>query len=491
MNAVVLTDKQQHAAQVIEHWRQHPADFVRDVFKLEPYPWQVDVLEQFPHNPRQAMAAAKGVGKTAVMAWLGWNFLVCYGPSSKGVAISITGTNLKAGLWAELAAWRSRAPLLQHQFDMTSERISHRDADRFPEWFMVAASFAKSANDQEVGSTLAGKWAKNVLFLIDEAGEVPVALLRVAEAALQREGTSGHILMAGNTTSRNGALYEAAYTHRAQWGVHEVTGDPDDPKRSPVVNIEYAREQIRIYGRDNPWVMINILAKFPLTGLNKLLPDDVARACIGRHVPLKAYDWAPRIFGGDIALFGDDLTVGFPRQGRVAFKPIVLRQQDPLQVAGHFMEHCKQWNADSIQLDVTGGYGAGTASAMRQFGALVTDVQFAGKPRDPRFFNVRAEIIWLLAEWFKTEPSIPDVPELVEEISGVEYGYKGDKLVIEPKAEMKVRLGRSPDYMDALACTFCHPIAPRGRQALELEAMFDIYSSVGKSKTDYDPLARE
>lgn len=482
MNVVV------RPSDILLEWLEHPAEMVRDLFSIEPYEWQVRVLEDFPHHPRQALAAAKGVGKTAVLAWLAWNFLLTRGPECKAKAVSVTGKNLKDNFWAEMAVWLNRSPVLSDQFTWGSERISHK---RFPDtWFMAAASFQASANVQELGTTLAGLWAPHVLFLLDEAGEIPVPIVRTAEAALQRDGTEGHILVAGNTTSREGTLYDCVILHRTMWKTYEVTGDPDDPQRSPVINLEKAREQIRIHGRDNPWIQINLLAKFPAAGLNQLVSADIVRACIGRHIHLKAYDWAPRIFGGDVALFGDDLSVGFPRQGLTAFVPLVLRQQDPLQVAGHWMDYCQKWGADSVQIDATGGYGAGTIAAMRSFGASVSEVQFAGKPRDPKFFNVRSEITWLLAEWFKTEPSIPECPEIVEEISRVQYSYKGDKILIEPKEMLKARIGRSPDHMDALACTFAYPVAPRSETMRQMFA-FDVNANVSKSKCDYDPISRD
>jgi hypothetical protein len=49
---------------------------VREQFGVVPDPWQDEVLAAFPRNQRLAMKACKGPGKTAVLAWLAWNFLV-------------------------------------------------------------------------------------------------------------------------------------------------------------------------------------------------------------------------------------------------------------------------------------------------------------------------------------------------------------------------------------------------------------------------------
>jgi hypothetical protein len=49
------------------------------------------------------MQACAGPGKSAVLAWCGWWFLSVQGSRGehpKGIALSITGDNLKANLWA-------------------------------------------------------------------------------------------------------------------------------------------------------------------------------------------------------------------------------------------------------------------------------------------------------------------------------------------------------------------------------------------------------
>ncbi len=49
----------------------------------------------------------------------------------------------------------------------------------------------------------------------------------------------------------------------------------------------------------------------------------------------KDYLFSPMVLGVDVARFGDDASVKFPRQGLVAFPPVVLRKTDnmPLRTA--------------------------------------------------------------------------------------------------------------------------------------------------------------
>ena len=120
-------------------WREHPVQFVREVFGVVPDPWQARVLEAFPHHQRLAMKACKGPGKTAVEAWLAWNFLLTR-IEPKVAAVSVTAENLADNLWSEMAKWQQRSPLLQATFEWNKTRIFCRQS---PEtWWMSARSWS-------------------------------------------------------------------------------------------------------------------------------------------------------------------------------------------------------------------------------------------------------------------------------------------------------------------------------------------------------------
>jgi phage terminase large subunit len=104
-----------------EYW-DHPAKMVREIFGAEPDPWQEEALELFPTTPRIAMKACKGPGKSTVLAWLAWNYLLTR-PHPKIAATSISATNLADGLWSEMAKWQAKSDLLKAKFTWTKTRI--------------------------------------------------------------------------------------------------------------------------------------------------------------------------------------------------------------------------------------------------------------------------------------------------------------------------------------------------------------------------------
>jgi hypothetical protein len=131
----------------IAEWREDPLPFVRDMFGAKPDAWQADALTDLgnPGRKRGAMEACAGPAKTAVLTWTGWHRPACFAAPyehPKGIAVSITGDNLRRNQRAEMARWRNGSPFLQRAFEWTSGRIFARD---HPEtWFLTATSWPKT-----------------------------------------------------------------------------------------------------------------------------------------------------------------------------------------------------------------------------------------------------------------------------------------------------------------------------------------------------------
>ena len=169
------------AAEQVRRWREQPASMVRELFGVTPDAWQEDVLAAFPLNQRIAMKACKGPGKTAVLSWLCWNFILTR-PYPKIAATSISADNLADNLWTEMAMWQQKSPLLKKAFTWTKTRIFAND---HPEtWWMAARSWSKTADKSQQANTLAGLHADYIMFVLDESGGIPDAVMASAEAAL-------------------------------------------------------------------------------------------------------------------------------------------------------------------------------------------------------------------------------------------------------------------------------------------------------------------
>lgn len=473
----------------IRYWRENILAFVTEQFGVEPDAWQREALEAFAsHDPakrRISLQACVGPGKSAVLAWCGLWFLGVMGARGehpKGFCTSITAENLKANLWAEYAKWLGRSPYLSAAFTWTASRIFANDHPAT--WFLEARPWPKTANPAEQGKTFSGLHGEYVLVQADESGAIPPTILRAAEQALSR-CTFGKILQAGNPISTQGMLYAAAGPLRHLWKIIKITADPDDPQRSPRIDLAWATSQIAAYGRENPWIASTILGQFPAQSFNTLLTVEEVEAATHRHLREDAYTWSQKRLGVDVARFGDDRTVIFPRQGLLAFRPEIMRAARTTDIAARVAKAIADWGADAPDLltmiDDTGHWGHGAVDQLWAAGYQVMPIILSDPATDPRYRNRRAECWLTMAEWVKRGGVLPPIPELLAELTEPTYTFIGGKFALEPKDQVKRRLGRSPDLADALSLTFALADQPaelsRGLQR----------RSVGKALTEWTP----
>lgn len=471
----------------MEHWgatiKNYREDrgilrFADEQFKVQLDPWQERALLAFASpdedKKRISLQACTGPGKSAVLSWCGCWFLACQGEElpnhPKGAAVSISRDNLKDNLWSEYAKWMGVSPIMSTAFTHTDTRIFANDHPST--WFLSARAWPQSANADQQGKTLSGLHSKYVLAQIDESGAVPTTVLRAAEQALST-CAFGKIMQAGNPISLEGMLHAAANELRHLWFIIRITGDPEDPEAwvySPRVGdqpLKWATEQIATYGRENPWVKSYILGQFPPASINALLGLEDVEAAMARHLPKTAYEWAQKRLGVDVARFGDDRTVIFPRQGLVSFMPVVLRHARDsavsVNIANQVLASKLRWGSELEFFDATGGWAAGAVDVMRANGHGPINVQFAAPAIDPRYFNRRAEIWFAMSEWIKGGGKLPKgLDQLVAELTTPTYTFLKGKFMLEEKDQVKIRLGRSPDLADALALTFGMPDMPGG-----------------------------
>ena len=482
----------------LEVYRQHPATMVREMFGIEPDKWQEEALEAFPHTQRLAMKACKGPGKTTVLAWIGWNFLLTR-PRPKCAATSISGQNLKDNFWTEMAKWQDRSPYLKKNFEWTAQRITCRDSPE--EWFMSARSWSASADATKQADTLAGLHADYILFILDETGSMPDSIMASAEAALS-SCIEGHIVQAGNPTMLSGPLYRAASVERRLWKMVEITGDPDDPKRSTRISVEWARQQIEKYGKDNPWVLVNVFGRFPPSSLNTLIgPDEVAAAMNRYYRPYEIGN-PPKIMGVDVARFGDDASVIAKREGILMLPFAKYRNIDSTQGAGLVARVWGDWEADAVFIDATGGFGAGWIDQLILLGKSPVGVTFSAEAHDKsRYHNKRAEMAFQFVEWIRRGGALPQSPELTAALTQTTYTFQKDRFLLEPKEDVKDKIGYSPDEFDASIMTFAEPVqgarrarAPNRSAIAAYDPFGDLERSIAHSsgmQSDYDPFREQ
>ncbi len=501
----------ENAGAKIKSWREERGilRMADEEFKVTLDPWHEKALLAFasplPEHQRISMQACAGPGKTFVEALCGLWFLGCQGEPGnhpKGAAVSISRENLKDNLWAEFAKWMGISPYMQACFTWTNNRIFAND---HPEtWFISARAWPKSANADEQGKTLSGLHSKYVVILVDESGAIPTTVLRAGEQALST-CVFGKILQGGNPISLEGMLHAAANELRSQWFVIRITGDPSDPMawvHSPRVGDQpkkWAQQQIDLYGRENPWVKSYILGQFPPSSINALLGIEEVEKAMNTHLRSDQYDWSQKRIGVDVARFGDDRTVIFPRQGMAAFRPQVMRGAATTEIAARVAAGMYRWRCDATYVDDTGHWGHGVIDNLNTIGLPCYPVQFHAPALSKRYKNRRAEMWLTMADAIKGGMALPFIPEMIAELTVPTYTFNGGQFMLEEKDQIKARLGRSPDLADGLALTYAVPDMPAdmagsfGQQGkAATQNAYDRYAeyesrSAGRARTDFDP----
>jgi hypothetical protein len=226
------------------------------------------------------------------------------------------------------------------------------------------------------------------------------------------------------------------------------------------------------------------LCDFTASGDDQLISLADTEAAARRVYSAVDVNYAPRILGVDPARFGDDRSVIFPRQGLFAFPYEFFHGIDNMQLAAKVAAKIESWQPDAVFIDV--GNGQGVIDRLKQLGHNVTAVDFGSKASVVRYANKRTEIWHELRDWLIAGGSIPNDTMLKQDIATPFYRYdKLNRIILEPKDEIKARIQRSPDSGDALALTFAYPVAPKPH------GLFLPHGGVlERKRAEHDPYAK-
>lgn len=480
-----------------------------------PDKWQARFLRALGRGKplqRIALKACAGPGKSAVEAIGAMLCMLLMNRKDKGqeqyhvgYVLSITKENLLANLWREITIWYGRSPVVQSVFELTASEL--RSWEHPGEWWLRTRGFAKDAIPEQQGEALSGLHGPFVSVWLDETGSMHPILGKRAEQAMVGVRW-GRIVQAGNPTDMAGLLYAATVEQAKDWEVIEITSDPEDPEswvhgpramahhtgaEDCACPLCWATNEIAKSGRNNPWVQAYILGKFPPGGLNTLIGPDEVRAAMRRSPKEHEFAWSQKRLGIDVARFGDDRSVIFPRQGVASFLPIVMRHERgsaaSVILGNRVLAIRSKWGSEVELFDDTVGWAHGAVDYCRANDGNPLAIDFGSKlTNNPKFFNRRSEMWMGMVDWIRAGGALPNLPELVTELCAPTYGFQDGKYILESKDDIKKRLGFSPDLADALALTFAIPDQPA---AVPPDGMPVRRGAQPKfAETGYDPHAR-
>lgn len=222
----------------------------------------------------------------------------------------------------------------------------------------------------------------------------------------------------------------------------------------------------RADGMPESKILQEFYCSFEADADEQFIPTDALMRCRDLEVYVEPDD--AMILGVDVARFGDDSSVIYPRKGRDArsFPVEIYNKLDTMQFAARVAEAITKYNPDGVFVDV-GAMGAGVIDRLRQLGFNVTEVNFGGASDrhvegSYRGKNKRSEMWSTMRHAIEEGVALPKNERLMFELLAPMYSFSPDNhIVLERKADMKKRGVKSPDIADALALTYAYPVQPK------------------------------
>lgn len=436
-----------------------------------PRAWQREVMDEIGahlQGPnrfqplRIARASGHGIGKSALIGMLlKWGLDTCV--DTRAVITANTEGQLLTKTSPELAKW-ARLAITSDWFKVNATSIVSTMPGREKSWRADLVTWSDNNTEAFAGLHNQGK---RIILIFDEASGISDKVWEVALGALTDEATEIIWLAFGNPTLNTGAFRECFGKQRNLWRTKQI-----DSRTVEGTNKAYLDEIVATYGEDSDVAKVRVRGMFPSASSMQFIPLGLVEDAQAREMNATlASD--PVIFGVDCARFGDDESVLAIRCGRDARSRPWKRwgSMDSMTLAGDIALEADRWHPDMIFVDA-GNVGAAIVDRLRQLrpDTPVMEVWFGGEGRDAelepgirvRTANKRAEMWTRMRSWLRGG-SIPGEERLRDDLIGPTYSFAGDdtRVQLERKKDMKKRGLPSPDWGDALACTFAEPVMPR------------------------------
>lgn len=399
---------------------------------------------------------------------INWGMSTC--EDCKVVVTANTDNQLRTKTWPEIIKWSNLA-ITKEWFTCTATAMYSNDPGHDKRWRADAIPW--SEHNTEAFAGLHNE-RKRIIVVFDEASNIADLVWEVAEGALTDEDTEIIWVAFGNPTRNTGRFRECFRKYKHRWKCAQI-----DSRTVEGTNKQQLQKWVDDYGEDSDFVKVRVRGIFPDASELQFIPTGLTDEAMKRVVTAAQVAHAPVIIGVDPAYSGVDDAVIYLRQG---LHSKVLwtgnKTTDDLVMAKRIADFEDQYQADAVFIDF--GYGTGLKSIGDGWGRTWQLIPFGGGSTDPQMLNKRGEMFNSAKTWLKLGGALDD-QETADDLSAAEYKVRVDgKIVIEPKEDIKERLGRSPGKGDALLLTFAFPVTKRLRIPGQ-------ENQQGKAVTEYDP----
>lgn len=474
-------------------WRADWCLFAKEVLHARLDEEQKDILRSVQTNKMTAVASGTARGKDFIAACAAMCFMYLTprfdreGNLSKNTKIAMTaptGRQVTDIMIPEVSRLYRKAGFLPGRLLANGIRTNYE------EWYLTG--FKSSADNTEAWS---GFHAVNTMFIVTEASGIPDVTFNAIEGNLQ--GNS-RLLIVFNPNITTGYAAKAMKSKRfKKFRLNSLNAENVVRKKNVIpgqVDYDWVKDKVETwcslirkedfdegrgdfvfegnYYTPNDLFRVKVLGMFPKVAEDVLIPYEWVEIANNRWRELQEQGFKSKKhirLGVDVAGMGRDRSCFIPRQG--SYVPEIIARNsggaaDHMAVAGETRQYILEDSKAKAFID-TIGEGAGVYSRLLELGCKnVYSCKFSHGVKGLHditgcynFANMRAYLFWCVRDWLNPKncfnPALPPDDELMEELTEPHWQFMSDgRIIIEKKDEIKKRLKRSPDKMDALANTF-------------------------------------
>jgi phage terminase large subunit len=472
VGALVASHDRRHSIDAFSLCADAPSGFISDITKGVPWEKQIEIALAVRDNARVVVRSCNSAGKD----WLAARLALWWVYAHKGLVL-ITGPterqvkNIVMGEVRRAFAAAEDLPGDLYEMALRVDRTGH------------AGIIAFTSTDS---SKHTGFHAPRVMVIITEGQAVePFAYEGLLACAT---GAEDRVLVLGNPLAPEGKFFDIS--RAAHWRSFRISAleHPNVIEGREVIPGGVTREFIetitREYGIGSGQYRARVEGEFPDEGDETLVRRSWLDAAAARW---ESGEWQdevegqPLVFALDVARYGADHSVLAVRQGHVLREFVTWAQADLMESVGRVTVALERFgvNESSYEAITSGsfigrivttrgpkiivdevGIGSGALDRLRERGFRVSGFNggrspTAGTP-ERQFANRRAESYWQLRRLLEEgRIALPRDEKLFDELAATRWKVNSTgRVQIEPKDDLRTRIGRSPDRADALAMAF-------------------------------------
>jgi len=441
-----------------------PVAWARERAGVHLWSIQAEIAQSLVENRRTAVQSAHGLGKSFLAATLAAWWVDTH-PADETMVVTTAPSldQVHAILWEEIRGLHDHADL---------PGVVQR-TDRWLVGGRLVGMGRKPPDYSE--SAFQGIHRRFVLVILDEACGIPAWLWTAVETITT--GDQCRILAIGNPDDPQSHFRRLCQGTAPGWNSFKIsafdspnfTGEKVPEKLKELLTGQrWVDDRKAEWGEENPLYVAKVLGEFPTDNPWSVLRMSDIYACRLEGTPRAKHELVPVELGIDVGGGGDE-TVIRERRGMKAGREWREFSDKPESIAKLALHAIRESGATSVKIDSI-GIGAGLVGELRNLkemgahSARIFGVNVAQKAADPdKYFNLRSQLWWecgrlaaedRLFDLSAMENADNTCAQLLE--AHYQHDLKG-RIKVEPKDDIRSRLGRSPDNADALLLAFYTP----------------------------------